>query len=147
MCSEVLWLLEARRLTWSLHLAEISRDRVLALFAQLHQQQTSKSGVKPPEKFHQSEHTHLPSQCQTWTSLKQKVYSLSPSEQLNMVPLFQDMTFQGKLQRSIQFRQYRPIIILLCHSYSILVLTNIMCVGCLGLYQNVFGDLAQRIAL
>ena len=33
MCSEVLWLLEARRLTWSLHLAEISRDRVLALFA------------------------------------------------------------------------------------------------------------------
>ena len=75
------------------------------------------------------------------------VLSLSPSEQLNMVPLFQDMTFQGKLQRSIQFRQYRPIIILLCHSYSILVLTNIMCVGCLGLYQNVFGDLAQRIAL
>ena len=117
-------------------------------FCTLHQQQTSKSGVKPPEKFHQSEHTHLPSQCQTWTSLKQKVYSsLSPSEQLNMVPLFQDMTFQGKLQRSIQFRQYRPIIILLCHSYSILVLTNIMCVGCLGLYQNVFGDLAQRIAL
>ena len=46
-------------------------------FCTLHQQQTSKSGVKPPEKFHQSEHTHLPSQCQTWTSPKQKVYSLS----------------------------------------------------------------------
>ena len=147
MCSEVLWLLEARRLTWSLHLAEISRDRVLALFARCINNRHPSLESTHLKNFTRSEHTHPPSQCQTWTSLKQKVYSLSPSEQLNMVPLFQDMTFQGKLQRSIQFRQYRPIIILVCHSYSILVLTNIMCVGCLGSYQYVFGDLTQLNAL